>query len=136
MSKLNTEQVQDMFNKALSARENAKCQYSNFPVGACLLANDSKTGEEKFYTGCNVEEKTFRSNCAEQVAFTKAISEGASEFKAILIVLEGVSVPCGHCRQFISEFVDLDFEIYCAHPKRGLVNIYKIKDLLPHSFSL
>ena len=48
--------------------------------------------------------------CAERTAFVKAISEGEREFEKIAV---GGSiknlVPCGMCRQFMSEFgADLD----------------------------
>ena len=52
--------------------------YSNFKVGAALLAKDGK-----IYTGCNIENAAYTpTNCAERTAFFKAISEGTKEFDA------------------------------------------------------
>ena len=79
--------------------------------------------------------------CAERVAFTKAISEGERDFDYIVVcggkdidLLEDC-LPCGYCRQFMSEFVDENFTIYALGPN-DVVTSYSIKDLLPNSFSL
>ena len=67
---------------ARRARENAYAPYSNFKVGAALLA-----GNGKVFTGCNVENATYGLTvCAERVALWKAISEGEREFSAIAVV--------------------------------------------------
>ena len=79
--------------------------------------------------------------CAERVAFVKAISEGYMDFEYI-VVCGGKSLdhledclPCGFCRQFMSEFVDKDFKIY-ALADSNVVEKFCISDLLPHSFTL
>lgn len=117
---------------ANEVRLNAYCPYSNYQVGAVL-----RTKEGKIYTGCNVENNGIQSICAERCAFVKAISDGAKNFSSITIVggkkdstKLDECLPCGYCRQFISEFVDEDFKIYTIN------NEYKIKDLLPHSFKM
>jgi len=86
---------------AVEARSRAYCPYSNFPVGAALLAKDGR-----IFTGCNVENASFGlTMCAERVALLKAISEGAREFVAIAVACgEGACVPCGACRQVLYEF--------------------------------
>lgn len=118
-------------------RENAYVPYSNFKVGAVL-----KTKKGKTYTGCNIENNGIQSICAERVAFCKALSEGEKEFESILVIggyneesaMKEECLPCGYCRQFISEFVDKDFNIYtiCEND----VKAYKIGDLLPYVFKL
>ena len=79
--------------------------------------------------------------CAERVAFTKAISEGERDFDYI-IVCGGKDInnlddclPCGYCRQFMSEFTNSDFKVYALGPN-DKVTTYTMKDLLPHNFSL
>ena len=86
---------------AVQARKRAYCPYSNFPVGAALLAKDGR-----IFTGCNVENASFGLTvCAERVALLKAVSEGAREFVAIAIACgEGSCPPCGACRQVLYEF--------------------------------
>ena len=79
--------------------------------------------------------------CAERVAFTKAISEGEKAFDYIVICAGKSSeeledtVPCGYCRQFMSEFVNDDFKIKIINKDNKIIE-YTLKDLLPHSFKL
>ena len=121
---------------ASNARLNAHSPYSNFQVGAALRCKNGKV-----YTGCNVENHGIQSICAERVAFTKAISEGEKEFASITVVgsnrgedITEECLPCGYCRQFMSEFVDKDFQVITFDNKN--TNVYSIKDLLPHSFEI
>ena len=95
-----------LISAALDARENAYAPYSNFFVGAALETKDGK-----IYTGCNIESASFSGTvCAERVAFTKAVSDGETEFSAIAIVGGGedgiveLCAPCGICRQMLAEF--------------------------------
>lgn len=122
--------------KAKQARLNSYSPYSNFQVGALLKCKNGKT-----YTGCNIENNGIQSICAERTAFAKAISEGEKEFESIIVVggpkgkeENEECLPCGYCRQFISEFTNSDFKIYTLD--NGNIKEYKIKDLLPHSFKL
>ena len=119
-------------NLAKEVKKNAYCPYSNFEVGAILRTKDGK-----IYTGCNIENHGIQSICAERCAFVKAISDGAKDFVSITIVGSKKNsdelqecIPCGYCRQFMSEFVDENFKIYTIN------NEYTIKDLLPKSFKL
>jgi cytidine deaminase len=43
-------------------------------------------------------------------------------------------MPCGYCRQFISEFVDENFEF--VFEDNGNIVTYKLDDLLPNRFEL
>ena len=121
---------------AKSVRKNAYEPYNKYYVGCALKA---KSG--KIYSGCNVQNHGIQGICAERVAFTKAISEGEKEFEHI-VVCGGSNLnefedclPCGYCRQFMSEFVDKDFKIY-ALCEDGNIKEYTINDLLPHSFKI
>ena len=120
---------------AKKVRLNAYAPYSNFWVGAVL-----RTKNGKVYLGCNVENNGIQSICAERVAFVKAISEGERDFECITVVgaikakeLNEVCMPCGYCREFMSEFVDSDFKIYVVD-KNDSVKEYLIGDLLPYGF--
>ena len=120
--------------EAKKARLNAYSPYSNFEVGALLRCKDGTT-----FTGCNVENDGIESICAERVAFVKAISEGKKEFESITIVgapkgEEPIEkcLPCGYCRQFISEFVDKDF-VFILEDNNEIIT-YTIDDLLPNRF--
>lgn len=120
---------------AKKARLNACSPYSNFEVGTAL-----RTKSGKVYTGCNIENHGIQGICGERTAFVKALSEGEREFKSITIVgakkneeVKEKCMPCGYCRQFMSEYVDKDFKIVVVNADDSYEE-YSIEDLLPHSF--
>ena len=47
---LDQQQIDDLIERAVSARQNAYAPYSKFKVGAAVLTTD-----ETVYSGCNVE---------------------------------------------------------------------------------
>lgn len=109
--------------------------YSQFTVGCVLVCKDGKK-----YTGCNIENFGIQSICAERVAFSKAISEGETEF-AYIVVAGGKKkktreecLPCGYCRQFMREFVGNEFLIYSVDNEK--IRRYTMEELLPYSFQL
>ena len=129
---------EELIEVAKLARDNAYAPYSNFKVGAALK---TKTG--KIFQGCNIENSALSmTNCAERTAFAKAISEGEREFESITVVgapkgkePSEKCMPCGYCRQFMSEFVDNEFKVYVID-KEGNIEKLTINELLPHSFKL
>lgn len=120
---------------ANNARKRAYANFSKFTVGAVLMAKNGKR-----YVGCNIENQGIQSLCAERVAFCKAISEGEREFERIVIIggpqdKESIQcLPCGYCRQFMSEFCDKNFKVYTVYNNK--VEEYTLEELLPYSFSL
>jgi cytidine deaminase len=87
---------------ALEARKKAYAPYSKYQVGAALLG---KSG--RIYSGCNVENASYGASiCAERVAAVKAVSEGETNFQALVVATQGIEPgsPCGICRQFLAEF--------------------------------
>ena len=124
-----------LIEKALAARDNAYCPYSNISVGAALLTEDGSV-----YDGANVENAAFTPGiCAERVAIFKAVSDKHLKFKSIAIVggKEGCGVekhftPCGVCRQVMSEFCDEDFRIIVYDAKS--TREYTLGELLPYGF--
>jgi cytidine deaminase len=91
-----------LIGAAWQAREMAYAPYSNFAVGAALLAKDGR-----IFTGCNVENISYGlTNCAERVAIGAAVAAGVREFLAVAVVADtGVPIsPCGACRQVLAEF--------------------------------
>ena len=121
---------------AKKARNNAYSPYSDFRVGVALRCKNGKV-----YTGCNIENHGIQGICGERTAFAKALSEGEREFESIIVTgapngeePTNECVPCGYCRQFMSEFVDNDFIIGVYD--NGNIKEYSIVDLLPHGFKL
>lgn len=122
---------------AKNARKNAYAPYAKYYVGCALKASSGK-----IYSGCNIQNHGIQAICAERVAFTKAISEGEKSFEYMVICgganlnkLDDNCIPCGYCRQFMSEFVGEDFKIY-ALSENDSITEYSMKDLLPHNFKL
>jgi cytidine deaminase len=114
---------------AAEARKKAHAPYSNFSVGAALLAKSGRV-----YTGCNVENASYGlSVCAERVAVFKAVSEGEREFEAIAVVSENGITPCGACRQVLIEFGD-DIQVIVADTA-GHRRVFALADLLPEGFT-
>jgi cytidine deaminase len=114
------------------ARERAYVPYSEFKVGAALLAADGTV-----FHGCNIENSGYSmTNCAERTAFFKAISDGVKDFVAIAIVADtkGPCSPCGACRQVMSEFCAPDMPVYLTN-LNGDVLETTVAELLPGAFS-
>ncbi len=91
-----------LIKAAWEAREMAYAPYSNFSVGAALLAADGRV-----FPGCNVENISYGlTNCAERVAIGAAVAAGVTKFAAVAVVADtGVPIsPCGACRQVLAEF--------------------------------
>lgn len=128
---LNEDIVDTLVRTAKEARLKAYNPYSNFAVGAAVLASDGT-----LYGGCNIENASYGlSCCAERVAIFKAVSDSKRQFDAIAVITdtEEPSVPCGACLQVMTEFKIP--EVIMANLK-GDVKTLKLKDLVPYSFTM
>ena len=78
----------------------------------------------------------FDTICAERTACVKAISEGYRDYVRLAIYAESQNycMPCGSCRQFLSEFNDGELEILCCKADGRYVS-YRLKELLPYTFN-
>lgn len=122
---------ESLVSLAVEAREKAYAPYSGFHVGAALYADNGK-----IYAGCNVENASYGATiCAERTAVAKAISDGARKIMAMAVSSDSnnATMPCGICRQVISEFCSPDMPLYLSN-NRGEYEIYHFGELLPHSF--
>ena len=128
--------VEKLIDTAIEQLKFSYTPYSNFKVGAALLAENGE-----IYTGCNIENASYTpTNCAERTAFFKAVSEGVHDFQAICIVggkegkLTEYTAPCGVCRQVMMEFCDpKTFQIILAVDKEQYT-IYTLEELMPLGF--
>jgi cytidine deaminase len=120
---------------AAAAAAHSYSPYSRFRVGAALLLEDGA-----IITGCNVENCSYRlTSCAEQAAIARAVSERGPgiRLRAVAVAnLNGAaSMPCGACRQTLSEFGDDD--VLILYPgEGGAPQSTTLGALLPHAFRM
>ncbi|NIP87138.1 MAG: cytidine deaminase [Planctomycetales bacterium] len=131
-AKLTTAQQQALVDAALAARQAAYAPYSNYPVGAALLA---ASGE--IMTGTNVENASLGLTlCAERVAVAAAVTAGQRQFQALAVATDGGATPCGGCRQFLAEFGP-DLTILLVDVRQpAAVRQVRLNDLLPQPYGL
>ena len=127
-----------LIKKAKEVSKNAYVPYSNFSVGACVLAESGKT-----YVGCNVENASYGLTiCAERNAISNAITNGEKSILAVAIYSPNMEncVPCGACRQVIFEFQKSEIkngkEIEVITQIKNKIKVYTINELLPEGFKL
>ena len=121
-----------LYEQACAVHERAYVPYSQFPVGAVLVAEDGRTFE-----GVNVENGSYGLTIsAERTACVKAVSEGATRFSVIAVSTfdsARTGSPCGACRQFLSEF---GLELTVVYRREGEVVAEPLSALLPAAFEL
>ena len=116
---------------AINIMKNSYVPYSNFRVGVAI-----KSANNKFYSGCNVENAAYPQGvCAEAGAISSMVAGGCNLISEVLVVSEGeqLIVPCGGCRQKILEFADPNTQIFLATTQKIERNL-SIDELLPFSF--
>lgn len=151
--------IKDLIADAMKVRNMAYARYSQFKVGAALLAGrdglsdgagecaggaPGRSGmnveEYRVFTGCNIENSSYGATiCAERAAACNAVSSGYRDFKAIAIVgglnstgINGITYPCGICRQVLSEFSS-DMYVIAARSEDDY-DMRKLSEFLPASF--
>ncbi len=120
---------------AQAAKEHSYSPYSNFPVGAAVLLEDGQV-----FTGTNIENASYGLTCcAERVALFSARTASAAKVTGLAISIGRAGaelpkeslVPCGACRQVMSEFLAPETPVYVDGNRT-----FTMGELLPHSFKL
>ncbi len=122
--------IEQLIQVALKTKESAQAPFSNFKVGAVLVAVNNR-----IYNGCNIETSSFGLTiCAERVAIFKAVSEGEKEFRSIFIASDSTrfTPPCGACRQVLWELAG-DIDVFMIN-RRGEYQKTTMRELLPFGF--
>lgn len=127
-------EFQELLNKAKAVSKNAYCPYSKFAVGAAVLYESGRV-----YVGCNVENASYGlSLCAERNAMSSAIAnDEKTKVKAIAIYSpnQAMCMPCGACRQWMSEFCINDKETKVVfEDKNQNVVAMELVELFPCGF--
>ncbi len=131
-------EIKKLISAALDIRKNSYAPYSHYAVGAAVLADDGS-----IFTGVNVENASYPVGiCAERTALSSAVSSGKRSFKAIALAggKEGEEpadhcLPCGMCRQFMSELCTGELIVISARSEEDY-RLFKLSELLPHTFKL
>ena len=120
----------ELIKAANEAKEHSYSPYSNFKVGAAVLGKNGK-----IYAGANIENSSYGASlCAERLAVSKAIFDGERAFVAISISCSNPEItcyPCGICRQYLSEFGDMDIVLLKNGKSEKAI---KLSKLLPNNF--
>ena len=126
--------AQELVNQAIEAREKAYAPYSKFKVGAAILTKNGTV-----FPGCNIENASYGATiCAERAAVCNMIVNGGRDPIAIAICYneEEFAVPCGICRQVLSEFSSKGDLIILMAKTDGTYQETTLSALLPSSFKL
>ncbi|CAM9687842.1 unnamed protein product, partial [Choristocarpus tenellus] len=104
--------LEELIDAAFRMCDLGHAQGQQHVLGASIL-----TEAGKMYAGCNVESSSADLNVgAERTAALKAVSEGETHFKALVLVSDTASTfpsPDGAGRQFLAEFGD--FPVYLVN---------------------
>jgi cytidine deaminase len=96
--------LKKLYAVAKKARAHAHVPHSGCQVGAAIRLTNGK-----IFPGCNVENASYGGTvCAERGAIQTAVCQvGKIRIQEILVVTDATPpwLPCGLCRQVISEFV-------------------------------
>ncbi|MGA2243460.1 MAG: cytidine deaminase [Verrucomicrobiota bacterium] len=119
---------------AARARAGAVAPYSNFKVGAALLARSGR-----IIAGANVESASYGLTCcAERIALFKALTDGEKDFHAVAVVARchGGPMPCGACRQLLAEYAPNALVLVADAADLTAIKRFTVSRLLPHAFRL
>ena len=119
--------AEELLQHADEAATNAYAPYSNYHVGAAVLARDGCV-----IAAANVENAAYPLGvCAERAAIAKAASDGLrpGDMEAIAITAS----PCGGCRQWLHEW---RFERVHFRRADATVATYAADELLPETWDL
>jgi cytidine deaminase len=126
--------LDELLEAARLASRSAYCPYSNFHVGAAIRAGG------RIFVGANIENASYGLTiCAERTAAFAAILAGAGPIEAIAVACvdapEGsdpvMLMPCGACRQVLSEFAEPSTPVLIDRVGR-----MTLAELLPMAFRL
>jgi cytidine deaminase len=113
---------------ACEVRRLAYTPYSNYPVGAAILAENGR-----IFTGVNIENASYSLTvCAERTAVFKMVSEGVRRILAVVICTDDGGSACGACRQVLCEFAG-DIPVWLTDSDRN-VRQTTLYTLLPDHF--
>jgi homotetrameric cytidine deaminase len=124
--------TQRLVDRARTAMDRAYVPYSHFHVGAAL-----RDEQGRLHAAANVENGAYpQSQCAEASAIGVLVAAGGRRIHEIAVMADTeLIVPCGGCRQRLSEFADGSTPVHLCGPE-GIRRSMTLGDLLPYAFAL
>jgi cytidine deaminase len=126
-----TPDLAELVTEARVVRERAYAPYSRFLVGAALRAENGRV-----FVGCNVENASYGATiCAERSAILAMVAAGQRSIAAIAVFTDAdtLAMPCGLCRQVISEFQQ-GARLVVANPRQQ--RVLGFSEIFPEPFIL
>jgi len=126
-----TPELAELVSRARAVRERAYAPYSRFLVGAALRAENGE-----IFVGCNVENASYGATiCAERSAILAMVAAGQRAITEIAVFTDAdtLAMPCGLCRQVISEF-QRDARLVVANPRQQ--RVLGFAEIFPEPFVL
>jgi cytidine deaminase len=121
--------IERLIEAARRAQQKAYAPYSQFPVGAAVLAEDGR-----IFAGCNVENSSFGLTvCAERNAVAATIVAGARPCAVAVVASASLVAPCGACRQVLAEFSP-EMPVVLANSATDGRQLTALDALLPDAF--
>ena len=114
---------------AAEVRANAYAPYSEFHVGAAVLAGG------RIFTGVNAENASYPLGmCAERNAVGAAVTAGEKKIDCVAVVTDAArpTPPCGGCRQVLWEFGPESLVV--SETTSGKRVAWALEDLIPDAF--
>jgi len=132
---LTPDQRSELRSLAAAAAQHSYSPYSHFRVGSALLLTNGA-----IVAGCNVENCSYRlTSCAEQGAIARAVAEHGPGIRLVAVAVANLnnsaSMPCGACRQTLTEFGD-DSTLILYPGENGAPEETTLGELIPHAFRL
>ena len=121
--------IDDLYAQAREVAAHSYAPYSNFRVGAVVVADDGRV-----FAGCNVENAAYGSAIfAEGNAISTAAAAGVRKLATVVIACldAGECDPCGNCRQLMREF---SVDTVVVQDGTGSLRVHQLEEILPHSF--
>ncbi len=121
----------ELYAAARAVLARAHAPYSRYRVGAALRAPDGT-----IHAGANVENAAYpEGQCAETSAIGVLVAAGHTGFTEAAVVSDGgdVAVPCGGCRQRLSEFAGPEVPIHLGDAE-AVRRTVTVGELLPFAF--
>jgi homotetrameric cytidine deaminase len=121
-----------MVSLARTAMERAYAPYSHFHVGVALRDESGA-----LHSGANVENGAYpQGACAEASAIGALVTAGGQRIEEVVVMADTeLIVPCGGCRQRLSEFAAAGTPVHLSGPE-GVRRTVTLAELLPLAFDL